>query len=72
MPVHQYRQVHIWITESDYRLLRERAGETRESISATVRRVLRNERTRMKDAGLIRQAAPLLGEMPDVPHSMMS
>jgi hypothetical protein len=33
---------------------------------------MRAERTRLQDAGLIRQAAPLLGEMPDVPRSMMS
>ena len=72
MPVHRYRQVHIWITESDYRLLRDRAEQSRESFSAAVRRVMRAERTRLQDAGLIRQAPPLLGEMPDVPRSMMS
>jgi len=46
--MHQHRQIHVWISESDYLLLHEQAEVTRESVSALLRRYIRNERLRLK------------------------
>lgn len=43
----QHRQIHVWITESDYRLLREQSVEERESVSGILRRLIRMERQRL-------------------------
>jgi hypothetical protein len=45
----QHRQIHLWITESDYLLLREQSVEERESVSGILRRLIRNERLRPRD-----------------------
>lgn len=47
--MYQHRQIHIWITESDYLMLREQSVESRESVSAVVRRLVKNERQRLQD-----------------------
>lgn len=47
--MYQHRQIHVWITESDYLMLREQSVESRESVSAVVRRLVRNERQRLQD-----------------------
>ncbi len=47
----QHRQIHLWITESDYLLLHEQAAEERDSVSALLRRLIRNERHRLRDEG---------------------
>lgn len=49
--MHQHRQIHVWITESDYLLLREQAVVTRESVSGLIRRFIKNERQRLRMAG---------------------
>lgn len=45
----QHRQIHIWITESDYQLLREQSLEEKASVSALLRRLIRLERYRARD-----------------------
>ncbi|MCR4374551.1 MAG: hypothetical protein NUW22_06845 [Acidobacteria bacterium] len=47
--MYQHRQIHVWITESDYLMLREQSVESRESVSAVVRRLVKNERLRLQD-----------------------
>lgn len=47
--MYQHRQIHIWITESDYLVLREQSVESRESVSAIVRRLVKNERQRLQE-----------------------
>jgi hypothetical protein len=46
--MYQHRQIHVWISESDYLLLHEQADVTRESVSALIRRLIKNERQRLK------------------------
>jgi hypothetical protein len=53
----QHRQIHVWITESDYLLLREQSVEAQDSVSAILRRMIRTERDRLR----AEPAAPLLG-----------
>lgn len=50
--MHRHRQIHVWISESDYLLLREQADVTRESVSALVRRLIKAERLRLKHTAL--------------------
>jgi hypothetical protein len=56
--MYQHRQIHVWITESDYLMLREQSVEARESVSAILRRLLKHERQRMSDT----EAGALLHE----------
>lgn len=44
----QHRQIHVWISESDYLLLREESTVTSESVSAMIRRLIKQERQRLK------------------------
>jgi hypothetical protein len=46
--MYQHRQIHVWISESDYLLLQEQSVVTRESVSALLRRYIKNERLRLK------------------------
>ena len=43
--MYQHRQIHVWISESDYLLLQEQAVVTRESVSALIRRFIKNGET---------------------------
>lgn len=43
----QHRQIHLWITEGDYRLLREQSADERDSVSGILRRLIRSERLRL-------------------------
>jgi hypothetical protein len=45
----QHRQIHVWITESDYLLLHELSAEEQESVSAILRRLIKTERHRLRD-----------------------
>lgn len=47
----QHRQIHVWISESDYFLLREQAEVTRDSVSAIIRRIIKIERQRIRHTG---------------------
>lgn len=47
--MYQHRQIHVWISESDYLLLHEQAEVTRESVSALIRRLIKGERLRLKE-----------------------
>lgn len=51
--MYQHRQIHVWISESDYLMLREQSDMTRESVSALIRRMIKNERQRMKLADAV-------------------
>ncbi len=51
----QHRQIHLWISESDYLLLHEQSAEEKASVSAILRRLIRMERCRLRDGG----AAPV-------------
>jgi hypothetical protein len=44
----QHRQIHVWISESDYLMLREQAVVAGESVSAQIRRLIKTERQRLK------------------------
>ncbi len=44
--MYQRRQLHVWVSEADYRHLRERAYITKESLSALVRQCIRHDRHR--------------------------
>ena len=46
----QHRQIHVWISESDYLLLHEQADITRESVSALIRKLIKVERQRLRRA----------------------
>ena len=46
--MYQHRQIHVWISESDYLLLHEQSDVTRESVSALIRRLIKCERQRLK------------------------
>jgi len=46
--MYQHRQIHVWISESDYLLLHEQSDVTRESVSALIRRLIKSERQRLK------------------------
>jgi hypothetical protein len=39
--IDRHRQLHLWITEHDYSLLRELADERRETLSAVIRRLIK-------------------------------
>ncbi len=56
--MYQHRQIHVWLSESDYRLLREQAEDGQESVSAIVRRLVKSERKRLKVLGC--SSAPVL------------
>jgi hypothetical protein len=56
--MYQHRQIHVWISESDYLLLREQATVTRESVSALIRRFIKSERQRLKQ---LDGAGPVIG-----------
>ncbi len=47
----QHRQIHLWVSESDYLLLHDQAAMEQDSVSAILRRLIRNERHRLRDAG---------------------
>ena len=47
----QHRQIHVWISESDYLLLHEQSAEEKASVSAILRRLIRLERCRLRDGG---------------------
>lgn len=47
--MYQHRQIHVWITESDYQMLRELSVESKESVSAIIRKLVKNERQRVQD-----------------------
>ncbi len=49
--MYQHRQIHVWLSESDYRQLREQAEDGQESVSAIVRRLVKSERKRLKVLG---------------------
>lgn len=55
--MYQHRQIHVWISESDYLMLREQAEVTRESVSALIRRMIKGERQRLKQADAVVQDA---------------
>jgi len=48
--MYQHRQIHVWISESDYLMLHERSAEEQESVSAILRKLIKAERLRMRDA----------------------
>jgi len=48
--MYQHRQIHVWISESDYLMLHERSTEEQESVSAILRKLIKAERLRLRDA----------------------
>ncbi len=72
--MYQHRQIHVWISESDYLLLREQAVVTRESVSALIRRLIKSERQRLKDEGPMRMspAQPSPQTTPEILESYAS
>lgn len=72
--MYQHRQIHVWISESDYLLLREQAVVTRESVSALIRRLIKSERQRLKDEGPMRMTAarPSAQTAPEILESYAS
>ena len=39
--MYRHRQLHLWITEHDYSLLRDLAGERHETMSSVIRRLIK-------------------------------
>lgn len=39
--MYRYRQLHLWITDHDYLLLREIATEKKETLSSVIRRLIK-------------------------------
>lgn len=58
--MYQHRQIHVWISESDYLLLREQAEVTRESVSALIRRMIKGERQRLKQADAVQNETDIV------------
>jgi predicted CopG family antitoxin len=54
--MYQHRQIHVWISESDYLMLHEQSDVTRESVSALIRRLIKSERQRLKHEECARMA----------------
>lgn len=60
----QHRQIHVWISESDYRLLREQVAVTRDSVSAQIRRMIKGERQRIRRGDGVQVDMCLAGPAP--------
>ena len=58
--MYQHRQIHVWISESDYLMLREQAEVTRESVSALIRRMIKGERQRLKHADAVQDDSDIV------------
>ena len=54
----QHRQIHVWITESDYLMLHSQSADERASISAILRRLIRMERCRLREGGPVPEMLP--------------
>ena len=54
----QHRQIHVWISESDYLMLHAQSAEERASMSAILRRLLRMERTRLREGEPVAEMLP--------------
>ena len=54
----QHRQIHIWISESDYLMLHAQSAEERASMSAILRRLIRMERSRLREGGPVPDMLP--------------
>ena len=54
----QHRQIHVWISESDYLMLHTMSAEERVSVSAILRRLIRMERSRLRDGGPVAEMLP--------------
>ena len=54
----QHRQIHVWISESDYLMLHELSAEERASMSAILRRLIRMERGRLREGGTVPEMLP--------------
>ena len=39
--MNRYRQLHLWITDHDYSLLRDLAEERKETLSSVIRRLIK-------------------------------
>lgn len=54
----QHRQIHVWITESDYLMLHSQSAEERASVSAILRRLIRTARGRLREGGPVAELLP--------------
>lgn len=54
----QHRQIHVWISESDYLMLHAQSAEERASMSAILRRLIRMERSRLREGGPVPDMQP--------------
>ena len=54
----EHRQIHVWISESDYLMLHAQSAEEQASMSAILRRLLRMERSRLRQGGPVPQMLP--------------
>lgn len=54
----QHRQIHVWISESDYLMLHAMSAEERASVSAILRRLIRIERNRLREGGPVGELLP--------------
>ena len=43
--MYRHRQLHLWITDHDYFLLKELADERKETLSAVIRKLIKLHRT---------------------------
>jgi hypothetical protein len=54
----QHRQIHVWISESDYLMLHDQSAEERASVSAILRRLIRAERCRLREGRPLPEMQP--------------
>jgi predicted CopG family antitoxin len=56
--MYRHRQLHLWITDHDYSLLRELAEERKESLSAVIRRLIKLQHAQLGEAAPLDPVPP--------------
>jgi hypothetical protein len=56
--MYRHRQLHLWVTDHDYSLLRDLAAERKETLSSVIRRLIKLQRPEPSFAGSATDAEP--------------
>jgi hypothetical protein len=56
--MYRHRQLHLWVTDHDYSLLRDLAAERKETLSSVVRRLIKSQRPEPSFGGRATDAEP--------------
>jgi hypothetical protein len=57
--MYRHRQLHLWITDHDYSLLKELAEERKETLSAVIRKLIKLHKSEPPGAGEMSSPEPL-------------